>query len=148
MKKVSLFVFLMLLTNLLAGCGLLSYFNSEEILSEQGTQNVEVQSAQDPDHQASSSLGETSSDKTESKNEPEGIFKTDTGVYQGQIDSNFIEIALSGIPKEKATRVFMLSDDTKKEFDGMELSIGEVIKFQYFNNESEQNVIVKIEKMK
>ena len=41
MKKVSLFVFLMLLTNLLAGCGLLSYFNSEEILSEQGTQNVD-----------------------------------------------------------------------------------------------------------
>jgi hypothetical protein len=41
----------------------------------------------------------------------------------------------------------MLSDDIKKEFDGMELSIGEVIKFQYFNNESEQNVIVKVEKM-
>ena len=39
-------------------------------------------------------------------------------------------------------------DDTKKEFDGMELGIGEVIKIQYFNNEREQNVIVKIEKMK
>ena len=117
-------------------------------MSEQGTQNVEVQSAQDPDHQASSSLGETSSDKTESKNEPEGIFKTDTGVYQGQIDSNFIEIAISGVPKEKAIKVFMLSDDIKKEFDGMELSVGEDIKFQYFVNESEQNVIVKIEKMK
>jgi len=39
-------------------------------------------------------------------------------------------------------------DYTKKEFDGMELGIGEVIKIQYFNNEREQNVIVKIEKMK
>ena len=39
-------------------------------------------------------------------------------------------------------------DDTKKEFDGMELGIGEVIKIQYFNNEREQNVIVKIETMK
>jgi hypothetical protein len=61
---------------------------------------------------------------------------------------NFIEIAISGVPKEKAIKVFMLSDDIKKEFDGMELGIGEVIKIQYFNNEREQNVIVKIEKMK
>jgi hypothetical protein len=76
---------------------------------------------QDPDHQASSSLGETSSDKTESKNEPEGVFKTVTGFYQGQIDSNFIEIAHSGVQKQKTTRVFMLSDDTKKEFDGRNL---------------------------
>ena len=90
-------------------------------MGEQGTQNVEVQPTQDPDHQASSSLGETSSDKTESKNEPEGVFKTVTEFYQGQIDSNFIEIAHSGVPKEKTTRVFMLSDDTKKEFDGRNL---------------------------
>lgn len=39
----------------------------------------------------------------------------------------------------------MLSDDIKKEFDGMELSIGDVIKFQYYSNENEQNVIVKAE---
>lgn len=43
----------------------------------------------------------------------------------------------------KATMV-----DIKKEFDGTELSIGDVIKFQYYSNENEQNVIVKIEKLK
>lgn len=147
MKKIRLFVFLMLLTNLLAGCGLLSYFNNEELLGEKGTQNVEVQPTQDPDHQALSSSGKTSSDKIESS-EPDDTNKTDTGAFQGQIDSNFIEIAISGVPKEKAIKVFMLSDDIKKEFDGMELSIGDVIKFQYYSNENEQNVIVKIEKLK
>lgn len=147
MKKISLFIFLVLLINLLAGCGLVSHSNNEETSSEQGTQSVVVQPTQEPD-QASPSLDETSSDKTESKSEPEGTFKTDTGTYQGQIDSNFIEIAISGVSKENAIKVFMLSDDIKKEFDGMELSVGEDIKFQYFVNESEQNVIVKIEKMK
>jgi major membrane immunogen (membrane-anchored lipoprotein) len=147
MRKISLFVFLMLLTNLLAGCGLLPYFNNEELSGEKGTQNVEAHPTQDPDYQASSSSGEASSDKTES-GEPDDTYKTDTGTFQGQIDNNFIEIAISGVPKEKAIKVFMLSDDIKKEFDGMELSIGAIIKFQYFNNESGQNVIVKIEKTK
>lgn len=148
MKKISLFVFLMLLTNLFAGCGLLSYYNNGNISSEQGMQKIEVQPTQDPDYQESPGLGETSLDKTESKSGPEVTFKTDTGTYQGQIDNNFIEIAISGVSKEKAIKVFMLSDDVKKEFDDMELSIDEVVKFQYFTNENEQSIIVKIEKIK
>lgn len=136
---------MVLIISLLSGCGLRSYFNDEELLEEKETQNVEVQPTQDPDHQALSSPGKESPDKTESS-EPDDKYKTDTGTFQGQIDNNFIVIAVSGIPEEEAIKVFMLSDDIKKEFDGMELGIGEVIKFQYYSNENGQNVIVKIEK--
>jgi hypothetical protein len=37
-----------------------------------------------------------------SKSTPDDTYKTDTGVFQGQIDNNFIEIAISGVPNEKA----------------------------------------------
>lgn len=78
-------------------------------MREKETQNI-VQLTQDPDYQPLSSSGETSSDKTESKSTPDDTYKTDTCVCQGQIDNNFIEIAISGVPNEKAIKVFMLSD--------------------------------------
>jgi hypothetical protein len=147
MKKISLFVFSILLMNLLSGCGLLSHSDNEEILGEEN-QNAEEQLTQDPDHQTLPGSDETISDGTESENASDDTYKTDTGFFQGQIDNNFIEIAISGVPEEIATRVFALSDDIREEFGGMELNIGDVIKFQYYSNESEQNVIVKVEKLK
>ncbi|HAA25233.1 MAG TPA: hypothetical protein DCE11_03820 [Ruminiclostridium sp.] len=147
MKKISPIVFLILLMNLLSGCGLLSYSDNEEVLGEEEGRNTEVQLTQDPDNQTLPGPGETTSDGTESESAPEDTYKTDTGFFQGQIDNNFIEIAISGVPEEKAIRVFILSDDIREEFGGMELSIGDAVKFQYYSNESEQNVIVKIEKL-
>lgn len=81
---------------------------------------------------------------SQNENESEKDIKTDTGIFQGQIDNNFIEIAISGVPKENATRVFMLSDEVRDEFLDMQLSTGDVIKFQYFLNEDDQNIIVEI----
>ncbi len=85
-------------------------------------------------------------DMDPSKDESESgkDIKTDTGIFQGQIDNYFIEIAISGVPKENATRVFMLSDEVRDEFLDMQLSTGDVIKFQYFLNEDDQNIIVEI----
>jgi len=148
MKKICLFVFLMLLINLLSGCGLPSHLNDEEISSENGTQNADVQPTQAQDSQALPGSEEASSVKTESESAPDVAYETDTGVFQGRIDNNFIEIAVSDVQKEETIKVFMLSDEVRQEFDSMELDIGEVVKFQYYKNENEQNVIVKIEKLK
>jgi uncharacterized protein YxeA len=106
-------------------------------------QQEEMQPSQNEDEQISPS--DAPSDNSQNENESEKDIKTDTGTYQGQIDNNFIEITISGVPEENATRVFMLSDEVKDEFLDMQLSIGEVIKFRYFLNEDEQNVIVGIE---
>lgn len=82
----------------------------------------------------------------ESDNESSDV-KTDSGRYVGQIDSSSIEIKISGVPDEKAARAFRLSDDVKESFSDYKLESGDVIRFNYFVNEHNQNVIVKIEKM-
>ncbi|MDD3864637.1 MAG: hypothetical protein QM215_04920 [Bacillota bacterium] len=70
---------------------------------------------------------------------------TDSGVYQGQADSNFIEIAISGVPEENAAKVFMLSADLKESFEELGLEGGETIRFEYFVDDNEQSVIEEIE---
>ena len=73
--------------------------------------------------------------------------KTDSGRYVGQADSNFIEIEISGVPNEISAKVFMLSQDIKDSFDELGLETGDNIKFNYYINENNQNVIVSIEKI-
>ena len=53
----------------------------------------------------------------ESGTELERDLKVDTGAYQGQIDSNIIEINYFGRSWKKATRAFVLSDELKGEFE-------------------------------
>lgn len=73
--------------------------------------------------------------------------KTDSGRYQGQADNNFIEIKISGVPDDKAIKVFMLSEKVKAEFEKLKLKKDENVKFDYFQNDNEQLVITKIEKI-
>lgn len=73
--------------------------------------------------------------------------KTDSGRYTGQADSNFIEIKISGVPDEKAAKVFMLSENLKKSFSDLGLETGDAVRFDYYVNEHQQNVLVKIEKI-
>lgn len=69
---------------------------------------------------------------------------TDSGTYVGQADSNFIEIKISGVPEEKASRVFMLSPELKEGFEDLGLDTGDQIKFDYYVNENKVNVILSI----
>ena len=71
----------------------------------------------------------------------------DSGTYVGQIDNNSIEIKISGVPEEKAAKAFRFTDDSKAIFDGLELQEGDKVKFQYYINEDEQNILVNIEKI-
>jgi len=72
---------------------------------------------------------------------------TDSGRYSGQADSNFIEIKISGVPEEFSAKVFMLPAQLKIEFDDLALEVGDNIQFEYYVNESGQNVIVSIKKI-
>lgn len=77
--------------------------------------------------------------------ENEGL-KTDTGRYVGQIDSNFIEIKISGVPEELAAKSFMLSEELKNNFGSLNLNTGDNIKFKFKMNTDNQVVIYEIEK--
>lgn len=72
---------------------------------------------------------------------------TGTGTYKGQIDSNFIEIEISGAPTEEEVVVFMLSDELKEKFHIAEPKPDEEIIFEYYINENNQKVIVDIKSL-
>ncbi len=90
--------------------------------------------------------GNITENEGEESNQVEEDIKTDAGRYVGQIDSNFIEIKIVGVPDEKAAKSFKLSDEIKANFEEYELETEDNIKFNYFENEDGNNVIVKIEK--
>lgn len=73
---------------------------------------------------------------------------TDSGIYAGQIDSNFIEIKISGVPEEKAIRAFQLSEEVKNRFDEYGLETGDEIRFTYIPQEGKNDMIMSIEKIK
>ena len=79
--------------------------------------------------------------------EQAGETQTDSGRYTGQVDSNFIEIMISGVPEENAAKVFMLSPEIKENFDDLGLETGDNVRFDYYVNEYNQNVLIRIEKI-
>lgn len=74
---------------------------------------------------------------------------TDSGTYVGQIDNNSIEIKIkiSGVPEEKAANAFRFTDTSKATFNSLELQEGDTVKFQYYVNEDEQNILISIERI-
>ena len=67
--------------------------------------------------------------------------KTGTGRYNGQIDSNSIEIKLSGVP---APQAFRFSDPIRENFDTLKLNAGDTVKVNYLVNEHGQNIILEL----
>lgn len=147
MKKIilifSLIALVIFLILLVGQSGFFLHSNIEDDSNDAVKQQEEMQTSQNKDEYASPS--DTLSDKAENRKELERALKVDTGAYQGQIDSNIIEITISGVPKEKATMAFMLADELKDEFENIQLSAGETIRFRYYIDEYERNVIVEIE---
>lgn len=70
--------------------------------------------------------------------------KTDSGRYVGLADNNFFEV--SGVPEEKAAKVFMLTDKVRDKFYSLELESGKVIKINYYTNEHGQNILLDIDR--
>ena len=146
MKKIilifALLAFMIIAVLFVGQGGFFLHSNIENSPSDAEKQQEDIYPSQNEDEQISPS--DALPGNSQNENESEKDIKTDTGIFQGQIDNNFIEIAISGVPKENATRVFMLSDEVRDEFLDMQLSTGDVIKFQYFLSEEEQNIIVDI----
>lgn len=71
--------------------------------------------------------------------------KTDSGRYQGLADNNFIEIKISGVPDEKSSRVFQLSEELKENFEQLKLKKDDDIKFCYMENAGANPVIIEIQ---
>ena len=73
--------------------------------------------------------------------------KQDSGRYIGQVDSNSIEIRISGVPDSIDPKVFRLSDDVKTQFNSYNLKTNDQIKFTYQENAHGQAVIVQISRI-
>lgn len=67
--------------------------------------------------------------------------KVGTGRYNGQIDSNSIEIKLSGAPEPQA---FRFSEPIRAIFDTYKLNVGDTVKVNYLVNEHGQNIILEL----
>lgn len=147
MKKIGIIFAIIILTLvLIKGFGEVFYVNNVEIANEKTAQQGTEQSLQAADGEE---LPPTSvqSDNANTENESKSEMKTDTGTFQGQIDNSFIEIKISGVPDEKALRVFMLSEEIKSSLEQLKLEKGADIKIQYYKNENGQDVITRIEKL-
>ena len=77
----------------------------------------------------------------------ESDVKRDSGRYVGQIDNNFIEIKISGVPESVSARSFMLGEKVKDEFSGYGLKKDDEVLVTYRVNSNQQNVISEIKKI-
>lgn len=73
---------------------------------------------------------------------------TGNGTYVGQIDANSIEIIISGVPEDEATKAFRLEEELKDDFEGKHgLQSGDEVKFTYFVDEYQRPILMTIEKI-
>lgn len=89
---------------------------------------------------------QTNPDKEQEQQKEAGT-KQDSGSYQGQIDSNSIEIKISGVPENIAYRAFQLSEAVKEGFDKLDLQPGDQVRFTYTEEEGKQPIISEINKI-
>lgn len=147
MKKIGIIFAIIILTIvLIKGFGEILYFNNVEIANEKTAQQGTEQSLQAANGEESPPTS-VPSDNANAENQSEAEMKTDTGTFQGQIDSSFIEIKISGVPDDKALGVFMLSEEIKASLEQLKLEKGVDIKIQYYKNENGQDVITLIEEL-
>lgn len=119
--------------------GVNSYRNSEKTPPQKPEENV----------QQNIPMDNPGIDKNESEDYPqtapnpsnETTVYTGVGIYQGKIDSNFIEVLLDGNPPLLLS--FTLSPDVSKEFSSIKPEEGDVISFEYKTLEG-QYLITKI----
>ena len=75
-------------------------------------------------------------------------FEHKTGIYEGAIDERFIEMTFQKSTNEVYQEALVLSDDLINDFSSLDLSQGDQINIEYWLNENNQKVILKIENLK
>lgn len=142
----------------IAGCGASDISGSE---SGSGAQKSEPADSSRPADSTATDSADVSSDKGEPSNkntgdagDPGGGVDSSesgtgkaSGIFEGQADSNFIEVTVeSSSGGLEGIMVFMLDDEVKKEFYKIGLETGDKISFEYKTNEYNQYIIVKLKK--
>jgi hypothetical protein len=142
----------------IAGCGAGGIPGAE---SGSGAQKSEPADSSRPADSTGTDSADVSSDKDEPLNKNNGDAGSSgggadssesgtgkaSGVFEGQADSNFIEVTVeSSSGGLEGIMVFMLDDGVKEEFDKIGLDTGDKISFEYKTNEHSQYIIVKLEK--
>lgn len=145
MKKFIAAVLLILLFAVLTGCSQGAVSGAKH--QDSGSLPYVQEGTSNPDNSGNDHSGIAGEQNNSKENgEADGII-TDSGRYVGQIDNNFIEIKISGVPDELAAKSFMLAYDYNEEFQRLNLQIEEVIKFRYTVNEHGQPVIFEITRL-
>jgi len=150
MRKAAVFVLIFLLiTSIIAGC---SFSTSKE---ENSVQKGQKTAADQNDGAKTVDGGQKAPGEAAKGQSPAPVkvtadkpdVKRDSGRYVGQIDNNFIEIKISGVPESMAARSFMLGDKVKSDFGKYGLKKDDQIQFSYTNNSNGQRIIVEIKKI-
>lgn len=130
-RLLSLLSALLLFSALAVGCNL---FNKDgkttpqnQTQSEDQTQNGQDTTIQNPED------AETNTSQT------------GTGVYQGQIDSNSVEIEVNK-GTEKVPTAFQLSEELKRELAETDLGTGDKVTFTYETSREGQPLLTEIAK--
>lgn len=72
----------------------------------------------------------------------------DTGRYVGQIDPHSVEIKISGVPEDQASKAFQLDASIQENFEQtFGLQSGDQVKVTYFMDEYGRQILTKIEKL-
>ncbi len=137
-KKSLILTIIFIFMLVMAGCGSNNSNNSGEEGNTQEQVEEEERSSQEQE-------GEEEINSQRQTDESTQEVKEDSGTYVGRIDSNFIEIKISGVPEEKAAKSFMLSQEMKEEFESYGFNEGDPVHFTYKVNEHGNNLLQSIE---
>lgn len=88
---------------------------------------------------------QTDQEQDQEQEAPAGV-KQGTGIYQGQIDNNSIEIKISGVPEDVAYRAFALTETAKASIEQLGIQEGDQVSFTYVEEERMQPQISEITK--
>lgn len=75
---------------------------------------------------------------------PEAALGTDSGRLVGRIDAMSVEIRPTGVPAEIDPKVFRLTEETARQLEDLGIHDGDLLLFQYKENQHGQKVIVRI----
>lgn len=82
----------------------------------------------------------------ETEQQPEPTLLEGAGRYEGQADSNFIEVTLVDDSGTESQRVFQLNDALKETFDGLKLQTGDSVRFTYEEREGQNPLLHSLKK--
>jgi len=70
--------------------------------------------------------------------------ETRTGIYVGQIDSNSVEIEISGYPPSASYRAFQLSEELRERWDSLGLQEGDKVSIKFTSQDQQNSVLLDI----